>query len=120
MRAAARIENTGKLGPIYKRCNLLGPVLLPRRRGPLTWRPARQRAQAVSRYLPDHIGDCTTQSVSNIIWGCAVLNFYDQNLFEVVARELRGAPGPVRPSAPTRARGLLLRPRARRLHTAPL
>ncbi len=119
VRAAARTESTGEPGPSSTRCDELGPVLLARRRGPPARRAARPRAQAVSRYLPDHIGDCTTQSVSNIIWGCAVLNFYDQNLFEVVARELRGAPAPARPSAPARACGLRPRPRARRLHTAP-
>lgn len=42
--------------------------------------------------MPDHIGEFNTQAVSNTIWGCAALDFYNQHLYEAVARELRGAP----------------------------
>ena len=49
-------------------------------------------AQAVSVYVPLRIADFTTQAVSNTIWGCSVLNYYDSDLYATVAEELRSAP----------------------------
>lgn len=49
-------------------------------------------AQAVSAYVPLRIADFTTQAVSNTIWGCSVLNYYDSDLYATVAEELRSAP----------------------------
>lgn len=49
-------------------------------------------AQAVSAYVPLRIADFTTQAVSNTIWGCSVLNYYDSDLYATVAKDLRSAP----------------------------
>ncbi len=49
-------------------------------------------AQAVSAYVPVRIADFTTQAVSNTIWGCSVLNYYDSDLYATVAEELSSPP----------------------------
>ncbi len=52
----------------------------------------RACAQAVSAYVPVRIAEFTSQAVSNTIWGCSVLDYYDADLYAAVAEELRSAP----------------------------
>lgn len=47
--------------------------------------------------MADHskgcLGEFATQAVSNTLWGCAVLNFYDADLYNAVAADILGACG---------------------------
>lgn len=48
--------------------------------------------QAVAEYFVMDLSHFATQAVSNILWGCAVLNFYDQDMFNAAALEIQRTP----------------------------
>jgi hypothetical protein len=37
------------------------------------------------------LGDFATQAVSNTLWGCSALNFYDAELYTAAATDIQGA-----------------------------
>ena len=53
--------------------------------------------QAVAEYFVMNLSHFATQAVSNILWGCAVLNFYDQDMFNAAALEIQRMPRPREP-----------------------
>lgn len=48
-------------------------------------------AQAVAAYFCKDLSHFATQAVGNIMWGSAVLNFYDQDMFNTAALEIQRA-----------------------------
>lgn len=45
----------------------------------------------MAEYFANDLTGFATQAVSNILWGCAVLNFYDQDMFNAAALEIQRA-----------------------------
>ena len=47
--------------------------------------------QAASTHLQKHVVEYTSQGVSNFVWACSVLDFYNQDLYAAVAKEVLSA-----------------------------
>jgi hypothetical protein len=45
--------------------------------------------QGVAKFFVHNVRHFTTQAVGNTLWGCAVLNFYDQDMFNVASLEVQ-------------------------------
>ena len=46
----------------------------------------------MAAYSHTSLADFATQAVSNTLWGCAVLNFYDPDLYNAASADIQGAP----------------------------
>lgn len=46
----------------------------------------------MAEHFVEDLSYYATQAVSNILWGCAVLNFYDQDMFNAAALEIQRVP----------------------------
>lgn len=47
--------------------------------------------QVASEFFARDLSEFSTQAVANTMWGCAVLNFYNQDMFDAAASAIKRA-----------------------------